>query len=157
MLTELAILFCCCCLEILFFSESDRPRLLSGSSPNFARCSTVNQFHKTPSEILGPSPKGFADPKHQNFGAISVNFATSSSSSREYLRNITKCRQTENDFANCDHSHIHLLNLVDFGLKTAKTEPEFRSTQRAAIALGIATHPSSDVLWLKPYHNYDES
>jgi len=38
--------------------------------------------------------------------------------------------------------HIYILNLVNFGLQTAKNRTEFRPTQRAAKTLGIATQSS---------------
>ena len=43
-------------------------------------------------------------------------------------------------------AHPSTLNLVKFGLQMAKKGPEFRSTKRAAITLGFATHSRTLVL-----------
>jgi len=48
---------------------------------------------------------------------------------REYLRNATRSRQSENSVANYGHSRIGKLNSVYFGLQTVKTGPEFWPSQ----------------------------
>jgi len=65
---------------------------------------------------------------------------TNAKTDREYLRNGTSHRQSENVVANCVHSRTGKLNLVYLGLQTAKIWPEFWATHWAAIRLGIGNH-----------------
>jgi len=56
---------------------------------------------------------------------ISVRFRTTSQLDRDYLRNATSYRQSENGVVNYGHFRTGKLNLVYFGLQMAKIGPEF--------------------------------
>ena len=68
----------------------------------------------------GPFQRNMAAQKHE----ISAQFRTTSRLEREYLRNATSYRQSENGVANYGHSRRGTLNLVYFGPQTVKTGQE---------------------------------
>ena len=59
---------------------------------------------------------------------------------REYLRNATRHRQSENGIANCGHPRTGNLIRYTSVHKRRKIGPEFWPTQRAAIIIVIAKH-----------------
>ena len=75
-------------------------------------------IYKIASEIWGPSVEKSAAQKHENFDQIS-----DSNIDREYLLKEPIYRGKENNIANYNLSCARLLNLVNFGLQTAKTMP----------------------------------
>ena len=78
----------------------------------------VTIIYKTGSEIWGPfpPPKGW---RSENI-KIWDKFRTTRQLDREYLRNETRYRRTENSVANCNLFCACTLNLVNFGPQTAK-------------------------------------
>ena len=114
-------------LDLMFFFAAYSTRSLGRSSPNFATCSTVTQIYKIRSENWVASfRRNLAAPKHQNFGAISDNFATWSRISPE--RNN---RQSKNGVENAQTPAQANLISVYFGPQTAKN------------MTGFLTHPTS--------------
>ena len=106
------------------------PRLLGLLSPNFATWSSVTHIHKIRSEIWVPlSPEMWRSKKNIKFRAISPCLRLD----REYLRNATRYRQSENGVANYGHFRTGKLNLVYLGPQTAKNRT------------GILTHPPAIV------------
>jgi len=72
-----------------------------------------------------------AGPKASN---VWDKFQTTSELDREYLRNETRYRGTENGIANCNLSCAYALIMVNFGSPMAKkTGPEFRPTNALAL------------------------
>ena len=87
----------------------------------------MTQIYKIRSEIwVAPCPE-ISRPKNINNLA---RFRTTLQLDREYLRNATRRRQSENGVANCGHSRIGKLNLVYFCPQTAKNRT------------GVLTHPT---------------
>jgi len=82
-------------------------------------------------QTFGPllRPK-FGGPKKRQ---IAARFRTTSRLDREYLRNASKYRQSENGIANYGHSRTGKLNSVYFGPQTAKN------------ITGVLTHPPAPV------------
>jgi len=103
------------------------------------------QIYKIRSEIWVATSPQIWQPK--NF-KISARFRTTSQLDREYLRNATRHRQSENGVANNGQSPHIRCTLIH---KRRKIGPKFWSTQRAAIRLGTATHLVGSVLRQWPF------
>jgi len=121
------------------------PMSLGRSSPNFATCSLVTQIYKIRSQIwVVPSPRNMAAQEHQNFRAISHN----SRLDREYLRKVTRHRQSENGVANYTDTRAKA-NLIRCTLvhKRRKIGPEFTPTEYQLYRTLISRVLRSDAPW----------
>jgi len=67
---------------------------------------------------FAPTAKKSRPYKHQNLGQI----RTTSQLDREYIRNETRYRRTENGVANGNLSCAFVLNLLNFGPQTVKNK-----------------------------------
>jgi len=118
------ILFYRCSFHLLFSPPNLRDRLADHyqTLPHGRRWPRFMKFGQT---FGGPLPPEFGGPKHQ----ISARFRTTSRLDREYLRNATRHRQSENGVANYGHSRITKLNSVTFRCtlvhKRRKIGPKF--------------------------------
>jgi len=106
-----------CCLFLFFFSYSARDlrRLSADRRETLPHDRNWCNF-KTRSKIWGPPPKKLG-PKNMPFSA---RFRTTSQFDREYLRNGTRYRQSENGVANYDLYRVRWRNLVNFDPQMAK-------------------------------------
>jgi len=114
--TTAALMFCRCFFLFFFLFSARSPRSLGRSPRNIATWSEIYTILKTRSKIWGP-PRKIWGPKNMLFSA---QFRTTSHFDREYLRNGTRYRQSENGVANYDLSRDCWRNLVNFGPQTAK-------------------------------------
>jgi len=128
-----AILFYRCSLDLLssLFSPPNLRGRLVDRHQTLPHVRRWPRFNKIRSEIwVAPSPA----PEiwlHKNI-KISVRFRTTSRLDREYLRNTTRHRQSENGVANYGHFRTGKLKLVYFGQQTAKNRT------------GVLTYPTGD-------------
>jgi len=126
---NLDIIFWCCHLFLFRRLISDVARLIVTKLyqvwrwPRFIKFG--HKFGNTP-------PKKLAD--------HSIKIWVISQVDRKYLRTATRYHQTYNVVVNCEHSHTCVLNMMNFGLQTAKTRTE------------VSTHPTGgqSSLWALP-------
>ena len=100
-------------------------------SSNFATCSMVTQIYEILLEIwVPPPPVNLAAQKHE----ISARFRTTLRLDREFLRNTTGHRQSENGVANYGHSCTgKQVNFVYFGPQSAKYRTGVMAHQLAIV------------------------
>ena len=79
-------------------------------------------------------------PHLRNLAAQNIKISAKSRLDREYLRNATTQRQSENSVAHYGYSRTGKLNSVYFGPQTANIGPEFLPAKPGAISQRIATH-----------------
>jgi len=121
-----------CFAAVSFFFSSARglrsPRSIGRLPRKFATWSEMGAILKTMSEIWGSSSKKLSRKTcfWRDFGRLNSHF------DREYFRNRTIYRQSENGVANYDLSRVCWHNLVNFGPQTAKNRTV------------VLTHPQED-------------
>jgi len=116
-----------CNLDLSLFSPPNLRGRLADRHQTLPHVRLVTQIYKIRSEIwVAPSLRNLAA---QNI-KISARFRTTSRLDREYPRNATRLRQSENCVANYGHSRTGKLNSVYFGPQTAKNRT------------GVLTHPT---------------
>jgi len=128
-------LFYCCSIDLSFFSPPNLQGRLADRHQTLPRIRWWHRFIKF-SQKFGWTPEIWR-PKNMK---VLARFWTTSRLDREYLRNATRCRQSENSVANYGHFRRGVLIQRTLVHKRRKIGPEFWPTQRAAIRLGIATH-----------------
>ena len=99
-------------------------RLLIGTS-NQSHIYTTTQFYKIQSEIwvaLPPPQKKILRPQNITFRHDFAQLCTTLQLDREYLRNLTSHRQSENGVANYGHSRTGKLNVVHKQQKIGPTD-----------------------------------
>jgi len=134
-----AILFyrCSLGLDLSFLPPNLRVRLADGHQtlPHVPRWP---RFIKFGQKFWGPfPPPEIWRPKNMK---ISARFRTTSRLDREYFRNATRHRQSENCVASCRRFLSCVLNLLYFGPQTAKN---VTGVMTHIITLGFASHSSN--------------
>ena len=121
-----AILFCCCRWFLLFLAPNLRGHL-ADRHQTLPYVRWWPSFIKFGQKFGWPLPPAIWVPRNIK---ISARFRTTSRLDREYPRNATRLRQSENCVANYGHSRTGKLNSVYFGPQTAKNRT------------GVLTHPT---------------